>query len=480
MKILFLLVMFTYNVNGAGEDEPPCNPTTCQACFHYCGEPPYDSCGATGPNVACQVDPFCAMCQVACPKKLDSSGNCPVGCITDPQDLECPPLASTTTTPGAITTTTTGGATLTTTSGLVTGTSSMQATGTTTTFPSKQVDFSLQVLDYEWRPLEGVEVDLVLSEESNGDSEPSTYVTDSFGQTEFLPFHPFDVINYKLTEELIDSLLRVGTTGTVIVSDPPDAGNEPPADEVGFSHVETVGQPLAERVTIAGSPDSAQFIFPAPTQYPFWELQVPKGSTASGVVDIGMLIGSEVKGVLGYHGYAGDASLFDRALMIHQPVGEGLPTGETGLYIIMFDYDAGETYKERNLSIINFGGSIGDFTVAQPPAEQEDIPEGQLPLRIDGSIPGGHTLLLWSLPSSIRHLLTDTPSSATTQMSTEEASTSETSTPPGMSMSMPTSTTSTPETSTPPGMSMSMSMPTSATTTETTTTTPETTTTYDS
>jgi len=69
-------------------DEPPCNPTFCQSCFHWCGIPPYDCDADAGPN-SCTTDPLCAVCEIVC--ILNKDGKCPGGaCPTDPKDLDCP------------------------------------------------------------------------------------------------------------------------------------------------------------------------------------------------------------------------------------------------------------------------------------------------------------------------------------------------------------------------------------------------------
>lgn len=67
---------------------PPCDPSFCETCYYYCGEPPFDTCGEPLYHT-CKVHSICEVCAIVC--TLNEEGECPVGCPYVPPDCPSPP-----------------------------------------------------------------------------------------------------------------------------------------------------------------------------------------------------------------------------------------------------------------------------------------------------------------------------------------------------------------------------------------------------
>lgn len=65
--------------------KPPCNPSFCEACYYYCGEPPYVCTSAE--SHACKVDVICEGCELVC--QQDAQDECVVGCQVNSSDYKC-------------------------------------------------------------------------------------------------------------------------------------------------------------------------------------------------------------------------------------------------------------------------------------------------------------------------------------------------------------------------------------------------------
>lgn len=70
--------------NTEGEETivvPACDVSFCEACFVFCGVPPYTckvkETAKRGVISPCEIDPICAVCQDLCPKQVGDDGECP-------------------------------------------------------------------------------------------------------------------------------------------------------------------------------------------------------------------------------------------------------------------------------------------------------------------------------------------------------------------------------------------------------------------
>ncbi|MCB9897740.1 MAG: hypothetical protein H6825_07040 [Planctomycetes bacterium] len=257
--------------------------------------------------------------------------------------------------------------------------------------PLKDVFTSVSVYDdFDVEPLAGVAVML----KPTG-HRPILGTTGARGNTEFYALPNGTHVECTLHESPIDGGVVLGMKTDFDVF---TTGH-------GYlSYSKAFTQPKVHSMVIDDNGVSEQHFYPADRDYPFWEVNVPAQSGIQFCADIGMLVNADVVAqTLAYYGYPGDASQYERGLVMRVNTPGGAPLGDDGLGLVMHNFGP-DDYATQQLDVVHFvpqGDTDAIDAVREAAASSFVVSykaldiDSQALYYLGGDMPEGYLFFLW-------------------------------------------------------------------------------------